>query len=178
MRSANFRFGGKVLFRGDDGDDWVFVEGLRVVPAGTPIYHFASLDEVSLVRHDSRWDPFGVRPFMTPAEYRVMGGAARFPMTYVPGATQVGAYQSATSYDPGDPVWAWEHGWRKAEVMEVKPSWVTVWYLDGFRRDNGWSTKSCHSVDVWPVICDYPTPVRKIKIEPEWLRKPEPDRPR
>lgn len=77
------------------------------------------------VRHDSRWDPFGVRPFMTPAEYRVVGGV-----------------------------------------------------LDGFRRDNGWPAKSCHSVDVWPVICDYPTPVRKIEIEPEWLRKPEPDRPR
>ncbi|MEV4050895.1 hypothetical protein AB0J55_06875 [Amycolatopsis sp. NPDC049688] len=151
-----------------------FIEGLRLIPAGTPIYHQAAADGLSLVRGDSRWDPFGVKPFMTPAEFRVMGGVARCPMTSIPGAAQVGAYQSATSYDPGDPVWAWEDGWRKAEVMEAKPSWVTVSYLEGFRRDNGWSTKSYRPFEVWPVICDYPEPVRKITIGQEWLRKPEP----
>ncbi|UOZ08721.1 hypothetical protein [Amycolatopsis sp. WQ 127309] len=151
-----------------------YLSGLRVVPAGTPIYQYATLDEVSLVRHDSRWDPFGVKPFMTPDEYRVMGGVAGFPMTGMPGATHVGAYQSATSYDPGDPVWAWERGWRRAEVMAAKPSWVTVHYLDGYRCENGRPTKSYRPSGIWPVICDYPEPIREIEIEPEWLRKPEP----
>ncbi|MFJ9781937.1 hypothetical protein ACIRSS_20295 [Amycolatopsis sp. NPDC101161] len=151
-----------------------YLQGARLVPPGTPIYRSVGFGEIHLVRRDSRWEPFSVKPFMVPDDYRVMGGAPQFQMTGMPGATHVGAYQSATSYDPGDPVWAWECGWRKAEVQEAKPRWVTVRYLEGFRRQNGWPSKSCPPAEIWPVICDYPEPVRKIEIEPEWLRKLDP----
>ncbi|VVJ23213.1 Uncharacterised protein [Amycolatopsis camponoti] len=203
MRVVNYRFGDKVLFRGDDSEGWVparvvraehvdsrseyrysyvkvatssfpadgYVEGVRVVPAGTPIYHVACAEDVHLVRRDPRWNPFVVEPFMTPDEYQVMGGAAQFQMSGMPGLTHVGAYQSATSYDLGDPVWVWERGWRKAEVLEAKSSWVQARYLEGFRRPNGWPSKSYRPAEVWPVICDFPAPVRKLAIEAEWLQK-------
>ncbi|MBE8519453.1 hypothetical protein ILP97_18405 [Amycolatopsis sp. H6(2020)] len=94
----------------------------------------------------------------------------------MPGATHVGAYQSATSYDQGDPVWVWERRWRKAEVLAAKPSWVQVRYLEGFRLDNGWPSKSYRPSWVWPVICDYPQPISELEIEEEWLRKLDPRR--
>jgi hypothetical protein len=115
-----------------------------------------------------------VEPFLTPDEYQVLGGAAQFQMAGRPGIAHVGAYQPATSYDPDDPVWAWENGWRKAEVIDADPSWIKVRYLGDFRCGKGRPSKGYRPGRVWPVICDYPEPIRKLEIEPEWLAKPDP----
>lgn len=73
-----------------------------------------------------------------------------------------GAYMPATYYAKGDPVWVREeNSWLKAFVLGFSRSWVNVEFAGGRDRRGNYA-KAYQPPFVWPVICDYPTPVRHI----------------
>ncbi|MGH8574966.1 MAG: hypothetical protein ACREX8_20715 [Gammaproteobacteria bacterium] len=142
--------------------------GQRVLPLGTPIFKAFVFDDLRLDDHDHDWDPFVVEPFMTPAQYTVLGGFRGFASSGMPGLTHVGAYIPGIWYEAGDPAWAWEDGWRRVTVIAGKRSWVSVRYVGTYRAPNGRPSKSYRPAQVWPVLCDHPEPVRKIVVDAEW----------
>ena len=146
--------------------------GVRVLPQGTPIFKTFTTSELRLDCHDPGWDPYAVEPFMTPAQYVVLGGCRGWPNSGLAGLTQVGAYMSGTWYETNDPVWAWEDGWRRAVVISGQRSWIAVRYADGYRLGTGRRSKSYRPPQIWPVLCDHPEAVRKIIVDEEWSQVP------
>lgn len=138
---------------------------LRILPLGTPVFSTFMSDDVRLEDHDPDWNPFAVQPFMTPEQYAVLSGLPGFASSGALGLTHVGAYMPGTWYETDDPAWAWEEGWRRATVINGQRSWVAVRYVDGYRRPNGYSSKSYRPAQIWPVLCDHPEPVQKIVVD-------------
>jgi hypothetical protein len=137
----------------------------RLIPTGTPSYAWRRPEDLVLVGREPTWNLFGYMPALRPEEYTCIEGRVGAVGGY-PGLTQVGAYQPATVYDPGDPVWAWvDDGWRPAKVIDAKRSWIMVRYLDAFKNRNGRPSGSHRPPTIWPVICDQPFPNARFAKE-------------
>lgn len=178
------RRGDKVYFQWPESDHWVPARviaadgyttrvcasapcivpvncGVRWLPVGTPTYVAVPHDETHFIEDDPKWNPYAVRPFLRPNEYRALGDAKKLVVRFR--QSHFGAYMPATYYLPNDPVWVWEKSWLRATVIDSSRSWVNVCILDEYRDKKGSvSAKGYHPPYVWPVICDYPAPMLHI----------------
>jgi hypothetical protein len=135
-----------------------WISSWRVIPPGTPMYFVYGFSELQLVESDPTWNPFRYSPPLSPDKYETLAGKGHWGKVD-PAMSQIGAYPIATTYGPGDPLWAWDGGsWRAAEVVGTgSGAWVPVRFLAGYRDRKGHSGKSFRPNRLWPVLSDFPT---------------------
>ena len=126
----------------------------RFLDSGTPVYQDFMPSLLRLDMHDPSWNTFAIEPYVSAEVHR-----------------DFGTYLSGANYREDDPVWVWEgNAWQAARVVKVD-RWISVRYLRAFQDRKGHRSKSYRTWQVWPVVSETSSVLKKRFEELQLARK-------
>jgi hypothetical protein len=115
--------------------------GYRQIPGGTPAVRTFSAAQMQLIDRDSDWNPYQVKPFLTPDEFTIAGNRRR----------SIEAYMPPSWYAWGDYVWVWDQVWHPAEIGNPDGGWIRLRFGRNTKTSRSLKPRGYRGYEVWPV---------------------------
>jgi hypothetical protein len=128
--------------------------GYRRIPGGTPAIRTFSASQMQFIEREPDWDPYGVKPFLTPEEFELRHDYGKSMEAYVPPGW----------YSWGDYVWVWNQTWHPAEIGNSEGGWIRLRHGSHTKTSQTLKARGYRGYEVWPILCDHSAPYKALSV--------------